>query len=476
MKKYILFTMVVLGALISCQDYLDFPPEGEVPQDEFFKTQDDAQKAVNAMYGYLRSWDISAFNYLILGSLPSDEIMKGSEPGDGSWANEYDNFQFSKTEVQILDFWKSRYQGINFSNQVLKNVPDIEMSPEIRKRMIAEAKFLRAFHYFHLVRAFGGVPLIDKIPAGPERAVRATVEETWDFIETNLRDAIPDLPATVPPAEYGRTTSWAAKGLLAKVLMYEEDWTECKAVSDDIINNGPYSLYPDFYALFRLEQEFCSESLFEIVATQVPGESTLSNCQFAQVQGVRAQFDAWGWYTPTDILADAFDAAGDTIRKKVTIQYMGDITEDNDTIQGIAVMEGVDIPRYNGKAYVPSRIPTDGRYGSDQNVRILRYADILLINAEAAIHEGGDAATPLNEVRARANLDPIAGPTIEDIWEERRLELAGEQDRYWDLLRTGRAAAVLAGDGFETGKHELYPIPHTEVKQSGGSLQQNPGW
>ena len=207
MKKYILFTVILLGFSFSCQDYLDFPPEGEVPVDEFFQTEDDALKAVNAMYGYLRSWSISAFNYLILGSVPSDEIQKGSSPGDGSWANDYDNFQFTKTQLQIREFWTGRYGGINLANQVLANVPDIEMSAAVQSRMIAEAKFIRAMHYYYLVRAYGGVPLIDQIPAGPERAIRTTADETWEFIETNLRDAIPDLPETVPPAEYGRATA-----------------------------------------------------------------------------------------------------------------------------------------------------------------------------------------------------------------------------------------------------------------------------
>ncbi|MFO7934336.1 MAG: RagB/SusD family nutrient uptake outer membrane protein [Bacteroidales bacterium] len=476
MKGKIMILIISLGLLVSCQDYLEFPPEGEVPQEEFFKNQEDAQKAVNAMYGYLRSWDISAFNYLILGSLPSDEIQKGSSPGDGSWANDYVNFQHTKTQQQISDFWTSRYQGINLSNQVLTNVPGIDMSQAVKDRMLAEARFMRAFHYFYLVRAFGGVPLIEEVPAGPEGLIRTSLEETWDFIEQDLRAAMPDLPETVPSSEYGRATRWAAKGLLAKTLMYREDWTECKSVSDDIINNGPFDLYPDFYLLFRPEQEFSEESLFEIVATQVPGEGALSNSQFAEVQAIRGQF-GWGWFVPTDQLADAFDAEGDTVRKKVTILYRGDVTGDGDTVAGIEAMEGVDVPRYNGKAYVPSRIPrVTGPYGCDQNVRILRFAEILLINAEAAFHTGGDVATPLNRVRARAGLDPVSSPGIEDIWAERRLELAGEQDRYWDLLRTGRAAEVLSEYGFQEGKHEWYPIPQGEVELSGGQLEQNPGW
>ncbi|MFO7668406.1 MAG: RagB/SusD family nutrient uptake outer membrane protein [Bacteroidales bacterium] len=476
MKKYKILPLILLVLVVSCKDYLEFPPEGEIPQDEFFSSQEDAQMAVNAMYGYLRFWDISAFSYLILGSLPSDEIQKGSSPGDGSWANDYDNFQYTKTEGQIKTFWSGRYQGINLSNQVITQVPSIEMNEDLKSRMVAEATFLRAFHYYYLARAFGGVPLLASVPAGPEGLVRTSLEETWNFIETDLRNAIPDLPETVPPDEYGRATRWSAKALLAKVLMYREDWIECKKVSDEIIS-GPFDLYPDFYQLFRPEQEFCQESLFEIVATQVSGEGGLSNCQFAEVQAVRGQF-GWGWFAPTDELAAAFDAAGDTVRKKVTIIYKGDVTEDGDIIGGVDVMEGVDgLPRYNGKAYVPTRIDRIiGPYGCDQNVRILRLADILLINAEAAFHTGGDAATPLNRVRERAGLAPIGSPTLEDIWEERRLELAGEQDRYWDLLRTGRAATVLAEYGFKVGKHEWYPLPQTEIELSGGQLIQNPGW
>ena len=476
MKAYILIFSILIGIATSCTDYLEFPPEQEVPVTQFFHTEADAQKAVNAMYGYLRWWDISAFNYLILGSLPSGDILKGSSPGDGSWANEFVNYQFSKTNIQIQDFWSSRYKGINLSNQVLSNVPDISMDAGLKVRMIAEAKFMRAFHYFYLVRAFGGVPLIAQVPMGPEGLVRTTAAQTWNFIAQDLIDAIPGLPATVPPAEYGRTTQWAAKALLAKTYMYQENWPQCKAVSDDVINNGPFDLYPDFYQLFRPEQEFCAESIFEIVATQVPGNGDLSNSQFAEIQGVRGQF-GWGWFVPSDALAAAFDLASDTVRKKVTILYLGDTTEDGDKIAGNVVMEGVTIPRYNGKAYVPSRIPKGtAPYGCDQNIRVLRFAEILLINAEAAIHEGGDAATPLNRVRARANLTAIANPTLENIWDERHLELAGENDRFWDLIRTGKAASELAKYGFEEGKHKLYPIPQKEIDLSGGKVEQNPNW
>jgi hypothetical protein len=476
MKKNTLFLFAFLFVFTSCNNYLDFPPEAEVPVAEFFQTQDDATKAANAMYGYLRSWDISAFNYLILSELASDNLIKGSSPGDGSWANAFPIFQFTATDGQIRDYFNSRYKGINLSNQVITNLPAITMSETLKTQIIAEAKFLRAFHYFFLVRAFGGVPIVDKVPVGPEGMIRATADETWDFIETDLLEAIPNLPESYPNNLLGHATKWAAKALLAKVYLYREKWTECKQTTDEIINSGKFSLYPDFYKLFRPEQEFCSESIFEIVATQVAGNNGITNSQFAEVQAVRGQF-GWGWFAPTDNLAAAFDAAGDVVRKKVTILYKGDHTEDGDSITGISLMEGVVLPRYSGKAYVPSRIKTvTGPYGSDQNIRTIRYAEVLLINAEATLKTGGNAAQPLNLVRNRVGLPSILNPTIQDIWNERRLELAGEQDRFWDLVRTKQAEAVLGPQGFKVGKNELYPIPQQEIELSGGLLTQNPGW
>jgi len=479
MKKYFLLILLVLGILSSCTDYLEFPPEGSQESSNFWADEADAQLAVNAMYGYLRTWDITAFNYLILGSVPSDEIIKGSVVGDGSWANAYDNYEFTKTQGQINDFWASRYKAINLSNQVLANVPGIDMDENVKARMIAEAKFLRGMHYFYLARAFGGVPIVDSIMPGIEGIVRTTLDETYDFIEKNFEEAIPDLPEVIGSAEYGRASQWAAKAFLAKVYLYREKWQECYDMTYDIMENGGFILYPSFYDLFRPEQEFCSESVFEIISSEIEGNTDISTSQFAETQLPRgiSNWGGWGWFAPSDACAQAFDDAGDVVRKKVTILYYGDVTEDGDTIAGVTTMEGVETPRYNGKVYVPSIYNhTTGPAGCEQNIRIMRYAEVLLMNAEAAIHTGDDAATPLNDVRDRAGLDPISSPTIEDVWNERQLELAGEQDRYWDVIRTGRAATIFGPLGFVTGKHELYPIPQTQIDLAGDLLEQNPNW
>ncbi|MFZ5939237.1 MAG: RagB/SusD family nutrient uptake outer membrane protein [Bacteroidota bacterium] len=486
MKKYIILALIFGGLLSSCSGYLEFPPEGEIKGSDFWNDEADAQAGVDAMYGYLRTWDISAFNYLIVSSLASDEIIKGSVVGDGSWAVAYDNYEYTSTYEHIRDFWVARYKAINLSNQVIDNVPGITMNESVKARMIAEAKFLRALHYFYLVRAFGGVPVILSLEEARTGAARSTVEETYAAIEADLLDAVDVLPSTLPQEEFGRATSWAAKALLAKVYMYEEKWTDCKAMTEDIIQNGqnyadqgPFDLYEDYYLLFRPEQEFCKESIFEILSSEVDGNGDISKSQFAETQLPRgiANWGGWGWFAPSDACAAAFDAAGDTLRKRVTILTYGDRTQDGDSILGVTEMEGNSIPRYNGKVYVPSRFThTTGPAGCEQNVRLIRFAEILLIDAEAATHTGGDVATPLNRIRARAKLDPIGSPTIEDVWRERQLELAGEQDRFWDLVRTGRAASVLGPLGFEAGKHELFPIPEKEIELLPDLLEQNPGW
>ena len=165
----------------------------------------------------------------------------------------------------------------------------------------------------------------------------------------------------------------------------------------------------------------------------------------------------------------------------MTILYKDDVTEDGDKIEGVNAgeLEGVNKPRYNGKSYVPRNRQINGvNEGSEQNIRVLRYAEVLLIDAEAKVRKGdiGGAATSLNLVRERVGLDPIDAPTLQDIWNERRLELAMEGDRFFDLVRTGQAATVLGPQGFVAGKNEVFPIPQVMIDVTNNALQQNNGY
>lgn len=480
MKKFnfllILLALVALS-MNSCKDYLDFDPEGQMPAEGFFETQEHAIAGVNSVYAQMRAWEMVSFAFIIMQEIPGDNSIKGSQTGDAAFINDYDNFTYTPNQFILNDYWRGRYRGINLANQCITNIPKIKMDETLKTRLVAEAKFLRALIYFDLVRAFGDVPMPVQVPVGPEIYSRTPKADVYGQIKKDLTDAMAVLPATYGATDKGRATSGSAKGLLAKVYLYTEEYPEAAAMAKEVINSGTYNLENDFYKVFRVEAENGIESVFEIQAQQIAGNDGVSFCQHAEVQSVRGQW-GWGFNLPTDELAATFDANNDSIRKKVTILYKGDVTPDGDTINGVAALEGVEVPRYNGKAYYPSSLQVFGPYGSGQNIRVLRYSEILLIAAEALIRNGNssEAAQYLNLVRERVKLQPINNPTLDDVLNERHLELAMEGDRFFDLVRTGKAASVLSGKGFTSGKNELFPIPQVQIDLSEGKLLQNSGY
>jgi hypothetical protein len=477
-KWIISLTFLVLLTFSGCKEYLDFPPEGEIPAEGFFETQEHAEQAVVSIYAHMRSWEMVSFAFIIMQEITSDNSVKGSATGDASFINDYDKFTFTPNQFVLKDYWSGRYSGINKANQAITNIPKINMNESLKARLIAEAKFLRALLYFDLVRAYGDVPTPLAVPVGPEINFRTPKEKVYEYIESDLLDAISILPASYDASNKGRATSGSAKGLLSKVYLYMNRWADAERLASEVINSGTYSLESDFYKVFRVEAENGSESVFEIQAQQVEGNWGVSFSQHSEVQSVRGQW-GWGFNIPTDNLADAFDADNDPIRKAATILYKGDVTPDGDAISGVNSLEGITgTPRYNGKAYYPSNKQLFGPYGSGQNIRVLRYAEILLIQAEALIRQGNAAAAaiPLNAVRARVNLPQITSPTLNDVLQERRLELAMEGDRFFDLVRTGKAAETLSANGFVAGKHEVFPVPQELIDLSEGKLTQNPGY
>lgn len=479
--------MVTLFIVTSCKkSFLEVPPQGQQPSEQFWKDQADATKAVNAMYGNLREWKQVAFAPIAIEQLGSDDAEKGSDPSDATFMNKFDNFTATSTEGQILDFWNGQYQEINLTNQVLDNVPNIQMDASLKDRYLAEAKFLRAYAYFRLVRAFGDVPLRLTVPkdASEYNIPRTPKAQVWAAIENDLNDAIAVLPATYPSTDVGRATKGAAQALLAKVSMYQKKWSTVLTLTNAIISSGTYSLFADFEKQFRIENENNSESIFEIQAKYVAGNCGVSNSQYSQVQGVRGvPRGGWGFDVPTANLSDSFEA--NDPRRDATIIYRGETTP-----QGDIIPMTVPNPMYNQKSYVPFTHPTNQNCneGSEQNIRVIRYADVLLMNAEAANEQGQSALalTSLNAVRARARganpvtvLPPITTTDQNQlrsaIWKERRSELAMEFDRYFDVIRQGRAATVFGPKGW-TAKNEVWPLPQNEIDISAGVLVQNPGY
>ncbi|WP_316827151.1 RagB/SusD family nutrient uptake outer membrane protein [Pedobacter miscanthi] len=477
----------VLSTLIfasSCKkDFLNVDPQGQQAAQQFWKTQEDATKGVNAIYANLRTWENLAFPALAIESTGSDEADKGSTVTDATFFNLYDTFTVTSTEGSLQSFWTGQYRNINLCNQVLDNIPNISMDAGLKARYLAEAKFVRAYSYFRLVRAYGGVPLRLKVPADASEynIPRADKAAVYAQIEKDLNEAAAVLPASYGSNDIGRATKGAAIGMHAKVAMYQQKWDDVLALTNQVIGMG-YALFPDFEKGFRTQNENNVESLFEVQCEFVPGNNDASNSQYSQVQGVAGEpGGGWGFNTPSAELIASFEA-GDP-RKDATILFPGETTPQGDFIKTNVVNIG-----YNQKSYVPFSMFVSGNQGSQQNFRVLRFADILLINAEAAneLNNPTLALTSLNKVRARARgglTGILPDVTTTDktalrnaIWKERQSELALESDRLFDVIRQGRGAQVLGPKGWKANKNEVWPIPQTEIDLSGGLLTQNPGY
>ncbi len=460
-----------IGVLAGCDDYLDVDSreniaveDGEIQEPEAF---------VNGIYGMLTEWDY-AFSYLGITEIISDNADKGSSPSDSGNDKAFlDNLQFtSANAASVESMWTNWYKSIGRATNSIEYTESFGLTDEAYKnRLIGEAKFLRAFHYFYLVRAFGDVPLqhVDLVNRAPK-------EEVYDYIEQDLLDAIAVLPEKSEYAskDLGRATKGAAKALLAKVFLYQKDWQNAYDYANQVITSGEYGLEGDYATLWRESTENGVESIFEVQARGV--EIAHGVNQYSQTQGARGT-SGWGWgfNTPSQNLLDAFNAEGDAIRRDATIIFAGETLWD-----GRVVSPAVENPMYNEKAYSSANL---GDGDGDKNIRVLRLAEIYLIHAEAAneLNNTGVAVASLNLVRDRVNLGVTPATTQADIrlaiWKERRLELAFEHDRWFDLIRTGQAPAAMAANGkqFIVGRHELFPIPNNQLIQTPG-MTQNPDY
>ena len=481
--------------MVSCKkSFLNVPPQAQKPVQQFWQSQADATAAVNAMYANTRGWTFVSFAPMAIESIGSDDAVTGSDPTDGSVAfiSQFDNFTVTSTNRELPDFWNGMYQEINFCNQVIDNIPNIKMDATLQARYITEAKFLRAYSYFRLVRAFGDVPLRLNVPknASEYNIPRTPKDQVWAAIEKDLTDAEGVLPPSYSGPDVGRATKGAAQALHAKVVLYQKKWSDVVNYTNLVMKSGLYSLFPDFEKQYRIPNENNSESIYEIQCTYLPNNKDASNSQYCQIQQPRGGFNGngWGYNVPTQDLVNAFEP--DDPRLNGTILFRGSTSNEGDLIPLTAVN-----PMYNYKSYVPFSIYVNDNSGSDQNVRVLRYSDVLLMNAEANNELGNTAPAlaSLEMVRKRSRDYAIAHgaasttlPQVtttdqaalrQAIYHERRVELAMDFDsRYFDVIRQGRATAVFGPLGWKANKNEVWPIPQSEIDNSFGVLTQNPGY
>ena len=504
MKKitYILLSIILLSS-VSCSDtFSEVEPDGS-NADNYFNSEEEYQKALIGAYDMLQA----TFWNTLTSVVASDDYAAGGDSFNYDQPTLQNVNQMIHTpddENQLRDIWGLMYAGLNRANYILefKDKTDFTGKEEI----IAEAYFLRAYYTFELVKFFGRVPLKTEERDGVLRIANKRILTEDEFVMERIKDiptayaaiaadlleAIPNLPATQDrPYE---ATKGAAQALLGKVYLYHGTYDSTKfgdaaTTLKQVISSGNYALTTgtDYTNLFEIEGENGVEAVFEIQYSSVMAASWnningSNGTYFVKFCGPRSPYDdpvfdaGWGFCLPSVELYDLFDATD--ARREVTFY---DLRNDQDRYS-----QGRDDTGLFNRKYMPRKEPS--RAGSDplnydNNYRAIRYADVLLMAAEAEAQSGGsNAESYLNQVRARAYGDnsqdytASEGALLDAIYNERRKELAGEGHRFFDLVRTDKAAAAI--DGFTKDKNEIFPIPLIELELALAEERwgQNPGY
>ena len=502
MNKTKLNTIIAVFAallLTSCgKDFLELEPRGTTLESGFYQTQEEIFQGLVAAYDVLQ-WggtDGWTMKLGLLNAASDDCFSGGSDASDQpSWVA-YDAFTLDPFLGPQSGLWRKGFTGVYRANLVLQKVNEVAgLDPVFKARTEAEAKFLRAFYYFDLLRFFGNVPLITNVLSADQiyTQVQADPAEVYARIEQDLQDAKNtfELPATVPPDELGRITQGAVTALLGKVILYQNNdarMAEAAALFEEVIGSGLYALEADYGRIFASDNEFGIESIFEIQysGNQRGGWGNFGNgtegnydVQFFGMRDYVGPIYANGWsFCPvTEKLVDLmqFDP-----RSQHTIIDGNALKQ-----QGASYTVGYQNTDYFIRKYagLQEDRALDGEPALNwaYNVREIRLADVLLMAAEAHTRAGNDSQgrSYLNQVRQRVFLQPTSGVgsvLLDAIYRERQMELATEGHRFFDLVRTGRAATELADQGYIAGKHEVLPIPQVEIDISEGNLIQNPGY
>ncbi|MFM1878267.1 MAG: hypothetical protein RLZZ241_1133 [Bacteroidota bacterium] len=479
---FLAFVFLLIGS--ACSDDFVNVDSFDEDSENYFNAEEDYQKALIAAYDMLQATYIN----VMLGEIASDNTLAGGESAtDVPGIQEIDNMTHTPVNQQLRDIWSWMYAGVNRANYILEFKDKTDFSG--KEQILAEATFLRAYYYFELVKWFGDVPLaVDKrLLFGDQDVVERTpAAEVYDQIEADLVYASENLSYTA--AETGRVTKGAALALLGKVRVYRGKFQEAVPVLEEVINNGPYELIADYSILFENDHENTVESVFEVQYTDVEGAGFgCLQCSEGNVavgfNGIRNYsgplFESgFSFNVPTQEAYEAFES-GD-LRRDVAILDIEAWAADN---EDVSYVEGYEHTGYYNRKYIARQgdLNTgDANLTNPNNYRAIRYADVLLLAAEALNRGGVDdsrALAYLNQVRTRAGLAPLAisgNNLTEAIYRERRVELMGEGHRFFDLVRTQKAASAITG--FQSGKHELFPIPSIEIELAGNRWSQNPGY
>jgi hypothetical protein len=486
MRKFGLINILLFCFVLfsGCEKFLSVDPPYSQDVENFFQSPEDYDRALTGAYDMLQG----SFMTLWLGEIASDNAIAGGESvNDSQGLHQIDNMTHGGVNNELRNVLRWNYTGITRANYILEHKDNIDFVG--KDHIIAEAKFLRAYYYFELVKYFGDVPLIIDKRIGIEEALqipRSPKAEVYAQIEKDFSEAAQVLNPIA--AQKGRATKGAALAFLGKVYLYQNKFSEAASTFDEVINSGSYSLIPNYNDLFSVANENNSETVFDVQYTGLEGGSygcliCLEGNAAVGFQGIRqyngpVYGDGNSYNLPTQELYDAFSPI-DPRRAATVLDIDAFIAaQPNASSITYAIGAGGHTGFYNNK-YIKRQgeigLP-DNDLTSPVNYRVMRYADVLLMAAEAHYQLGNSSQAQIlvNQVRTRAGIPGISVNSIDKIYKERRYELSGEGLRFFDLVRTGQAADFI--QGFVPGKHELFPIPQVEIDLAGGNWSQNPGY
>ena len=490
-SKLVLLIFIILSciAITSCQDLLTENPKSFLSPENFPTTEKDAIAATNAVYSRL----FSSPRELYYAFVPSDEAFQG-------YHNKRALTYFAGLnglDEDTNSLWQEAYAGISRANTVIDYVPSVVMNETTKKRLIGEAKFLRAYYYFGLVRKYGAVPIVSKAltsAADFEGITRKPVSEVYKLIKQDLLESKIVLPDSYPSAEIGRATKWAAIGILAKVYLTLGEWGDAVKQCDEIISSGQFGLIADYNKLFLVENEhklfpnkngtLVNENIWDVQYAVNDRPNTITQqtgSRDVTIGGNKAIYGGFENMIPPNTFLTMFEK-GD---KRLAISYITTVNGHvlkSPTTPGAGPISG----KYHN---LTSGLPIPANSGN--NIYVLRYADVLLMRAEAENELNGpaNAYAFINLVRERAGIPSLSGLSNEEfrtsIRKERATELSFEGHRRYDLLRWGIYVETIRNSTSPFLKepaaaiqdyHKLLPVPFNEISASNGSIVQNPGY
>ena len=540
MKIYnkILSVVAVLSAfmLFSCGDFIENPPRGQQTLDNYFQTETECQTFVNGLYKRMIEhedwWQILASR--LANEMATDDAWMGNteqNPDEYRWAAHY---YITPTNLGMLsDMFRTRFENISACNYAIAGIENAPISDAKKARLTAEAKFCRSYEYLELVNNFGGIALVTSpIGTADMNKERATKEEVYAQIFADLKEAVDVLPVMSPSQAQGVASKGAAMALLARAYLFSGDWQNAYNYANQVIESGTYRLEADFLNIWSVYNPNGVESIFEVQMGIT--DKGLGN-QICTVAGARGEhrdyfpsgdskdvMDGWGWGVPTSDLENCYLSENDDIRRKSTIsRFMEPVYGDEELNPTYYFSKAANKSmRAIRKYYIPvgmRRTLDDKRKQAPLNMPVLRLAEMYLTRAEAAwrLNNPGQATADMNVIRSRVSLPDKTGLSGNDllyaIWKERRMELAFEGIRLYDIRRqidpaTNKPviASLFGSNGsfvryntqtstdeyetanlveaqnkgtmFDESKHLLWPIPQGEIDRSMGQIKQNPGY